>query len=92
VGFHRNIIVQADLDNLNSQKDTSKTLTENPPSGFVPALSPDGSEQAGKVSGGAAAGDDGAKPGVSGGVAVPSKDDYLTKLVKYVPVEVLGAY
>ena len=27
-----------------------------------------------------------------GGVAVPTEDDYLTKLVKYVPMEVLGAY
>lgn len=28
----------------------------------------------------------------AGGVAVPTEDDYLTKLVKYVPLEVLGAY
>jgi hypothetical protein len=27
-----------------------------------------------------------------GGVAVPSEDDYLTKVVKYVPVEILAAY
>ena len=27
-----------------------------------------------------------------GSVTVPSEDDYLTKLVKYVPVEVLAAY
>jgi hypothetical protein len=27
-----------------------------------------------------------------GDVPVPSEDDYLTKLVKYVPLEVLGAY
>jgi hypothetical protein len=28
----------------------------------------------------------------AGGVKVPTADDYLTKLLKYVPVEVLGAY
>lgn len=27
-----------------------------------------------------------------GGVSVPTEDDYLTKVVKYVPVEVLAAY
>jgi hypothetical protein len=27
-----------------------------------------------------------------GGVPIPTEDDYLTKLVKYVPIEVLGAY
>jgi hypothetical protein len=27
-----------------------------------------------------------------GGVVVPSEDDYITKLLKYIPVEILGAY
>jgi hypothetical protein len=27
-----------------------------------------------------------------GGVPIPTEDDYLTKLVKYVPIEVVGAY
>ncbi|MGH3848142.1 MAG: hypothetical protein ACRDRT_00250, partial [Pseudonocardiaceae bacterium] len=28
----------------------------------------------------------------AGGVSVPTEDDYLTKLLKYVPLEVVGAY
>jgi hypothetical protein len=27
-----------------------------------------------------------------GGVAVPTEDDYITKLLKYIPIEILGAY
>ncbi len=34
----------------------------------------------------------GAGPAAPGGVTVPSEDDYLTKVIKYVPVEVLAAY
>jgi hypothetical protein len=30
--------------------------------------------------------------GAPGGVAVPAEDDYITKLLKYIPIEILGAY
>ncbi len=35
---------------------------------------------------------EGAPAPPAGGVNVPTADDYLTKLLKYVPLEVLGAY
>jgi hypothetical protein len=94
VRFNRNIIIQADIDRLmDPDRKNPKTLTTNPPSGFVPTLAPAAAAQAGAApAGGAAAGGGGAGPAAPGGVAVPSEDDYLTKVVKYVPVEVLGAY
>ncbi len=92
--FNRNIIIQADIDRLlDPNRKNPKTLTTNPPSGVVPTLAPAAAAQAGAApAGGAAAGGGGAGPAAPGGVAVPSEDDYLTKVVKYVPVEVLGAY
>jgi hypothetical protein len=30
--------------------------------------------------------------GAPGGVVVPTEDDYITKLLKYIPIEILGAY
>jgi hypothetical protein len=84
MGFNRNVIIQADINRLmNPGQSNPKTLTANPPSGFVPASAPAGAAVAG---GGDAA------PAALGGVTVPSEDDYLTKLVKYVPIEILATY
>jgi hypothetical protein len=87
MGFNRNIIIRADVDRyLDPGKRNPKTLTANPPSGFVPALVPAQTAQVGAAPAGAA-------PATApGGVAVPSEDDYLTKVVKYIPPEVLAAY
>lgn len=87
MSFNRNIIIQDDIDKLmDPASKNPKTLTANPPSGFVPAIAP------AAPAGGAAAQAAGAGRAAPGGVAVPSADDYLTKLIKYVPVEVLAAY
>jgi hypothetical protein len=105
MGFNRNIIIQADVDRyLDPGKRNPKTLTANPPGGFVPALAPAQAAQVGAApagaapEGGAAVASGGAAVATSaaatapGGVAVPSEDDYLTKVVKYIPPEVLAAY
>jgi hypothetical protein len=105
MGFNRNIIIQADVDRyLDPGKRNPKTLTANPPGGFVPALAPAQAAQVGAApagaapEGGAAVAPGGAAVATSaaatapGGVAVPSEDDYLTKVVKYIPPEVLAAY
>jgi hypothetical protein len=93
MGFNRNIIIQADVDRyMDPGRRNPKTLTANPPSGFVPALAPAHIAQAEAVP---AAGAVAAAPAATtapGGVAVPSEDDYLTKVVKYIPPEVLAAY
>ena len=89
-GFNRNIITAGDLANLATAKtaaDLPKSFDLSPPAGFSPAALP--------VAGVATtSGMDGTTTGSEppGGVAVPSEDDYLTKLLKYVPLEVLGAY
>jgi hypothetical protein len=93
--FNRNIIIQADIDRLmDPTKKNPKTLTASPPSGFVPALVPADAARAGAAPPGAAPVGEGGGAGAAppGGVSVPSADDYLTKVVKYVPVEVLAAY
>jgi hypothetical protein len=99
MGFNRNIIIQADINRLmNPGQSNPQTLTANPPSGFVPATAPAGAQVAVGAAVGAAAGPaagaggGGAGPAAPGGVTVPTEDDYLTKLIKYVPVEVLAAY
>ena len=117
MGFNRNIIIQADVDRyLDPGKRNPKTLTANPPGGFVPALVPEQAAQVGAAPDGAAPAGGGAPGGgvaeaggatvaaggavaatsaaatAPGGVAVPSEDDYLTKVVKYIPPEVLAAY
>jgi hypothetical protein len=79
MGFNRNILIQTDVDRyLDPGRRNPKTLTANPPGGFVPASAPAQTAQVG------------AAP--AGGVAVPTEDDYLTKVVKYIPPEVLAAY
>ena len=92
--FNRNIIIQADIDRLlDPNRKNPKTLTTNPPSGVVPTLAPAAAAQSRRSScRRRSGGGGGAGPAAPGGVAVPSEDDYLTKVVKYVPVEVLGAY
>jgi hypothetical protein len=112
MGFNRNIIIQADVDRyLDPGKRNPKTLTANPPGGFVPALAPAQAAQVGAAPAGGAAVAGGAAPAgaaavaaggavaatsaaatAPGGVTVPSEDDYLTKVVKYIPPEVLAAY
>jgi hypothetical protein len=82
MGFNRNIILQDDVDRLmNLNRANPQSLTESPPSGFIPTLMPALAPAAPAAAG--------AGPG---GVPVASADDYLTKLVKYVPIEILGAY
>jgi lysylphosphatidylglycerol synthetase-like protein (DUF2156 family) len=87
MGFNRNVITKADIDSLaNPNKPNPMTLVASPPSGFVQTLAPASAGQA--VAAPAVA----ASPGASTSVTVPSQDDYLTKLAKFVPVEVLAAY
>ena len=79
--FNRNIITTADIDKVRAAAtpaDLPKTLAAGPPSGVIGALT---------ATGGAPP-----PPPAPGGVTVPTADDYLTKLLKYVPLEVLGAY
>lgn len=79
--FNRNIITNADIKNIvtaTTPGDLPKTLAAGPPSGTIVALT---------ASGGTTP-----PPATPGGVTVPTADDYLTKLLKYVPLEVLGAY
>ena len=93
MGFNRNIIIQADVDRLmDPNGGNPRTLTASPPSGFIPTLTQAGAVPAGAAVAGVAAGEGGAGAAAPGGVTVPSADDYLTKLVKYIPVEVLAAY
>jgi hypothetical protein len=92
MGFNRNIFIQADIDRyMDPGKRNPKSLTASPPSGFVPALAhaPAVQAAAAPAAGAAAAPSAVAAPG---GVTVPSEDDYLTKVVKYIPPEVLAAY
>ena len=90
--FNRNIIIQADIERLKDpSRSNPKTLAASPPSGFVRTLAPAPAVPAAAVVGGGA-GDAGAAAEAPGGVTIPSADDYLTKLVKYVPVEILAAY
>jgi hypothetical protein len=89
--FNRNIIIQADVDRLMDPASADpKTLAAQPPSGYVPSVA---LAQPAQVAAAAtpAAAIVGTGP-VPGEVAVPTEDDYLTKVVKYVPVEILAAY
>jgi branched-subunit amino acid transport protein len=99
--FNRNIITEVDIAHLlDPQVGTPRTLDSAPPAGELPAMAtaqpvaPAGAPPAAPAGAPAA----GAPPAVpagaapAGGVTVPTADDYLTKLLKYVPLEVLGAY
>lgn len=97
--FNRNIILQDDIHRLlDPSRKNPKTLTTNPPSGFAPtpasaaAVRAVAAQAGTSPTSGAEAGGGGARPTAPGGMAVPSEDDYLTKVVKYVPAEVLAAY
>jgi hypothetical protein len=93
MGFNRNIIIQADVDRyMDPGRRNPKTLTASPPSGIVPALAPAHTAQAEAAPAGGAVAAAPAAISAPGGVAVPSEDDYLTKVVKYIPPEVLAAY
>ena len=78
--FNRNVITAEDVAHVvaaSAPTQLPRTLDTNPPSGAVPALTAGGGPP---------------PPAAPGGVTVPTADDYLTKLAKYVPLEVLGAY
>jgi hypothetical protein len=82
--FNRNIITKGDIARLSkatSGDEVPATLDVNPPAGYAAA----------------AAAPSGGSPVLEylpplPPALVPSEDDYLTKLLKYVPLEVLGAY
>jgi hypothetical protein len=79
--FNRNIVTQADVANFTAPHESQMPLAfaVSPPAGVSPSVA-------------AAATAVGAAAEGAGGVQIPTEDDYLTKLLKYVPLEVLGAY
>lgn len=88
--LNRNIITTADIEKLRTARrpeELPKTLDVQPPAGVVaPAQIVAGNaDEAGNPP-------PANPPAAPGNVPVPSADDYLTKLLKYVPLEVLGAY
>jgi hypothetical protein len=91
--FNRNIIIQADVDRLmDCASADPKTLAAQPPSGYVPSVAlAQPAQVAAAATPAAASAIVGTGP-VPGEVAIPTEDDYLTKVVKYVPVEILAAY
>jgi hypothetical protein len=102
MGFNHNIMTEADIQRwLDPDAKNPLTLTDNPPGGLVApraATAPANVAAGAPAAGAPAIATSGAAPGGSGtgqapgGVNVPTEDSYLTKLVKYVPIEVLGAY
>jgi hypothetical protein len=87
--FNRNIITNADIErllNASNPSEVPKTLAAAPPAGAIPAAT-----TANPSTGGSTAATS-APAEASGGSVVPSGDDYSTKLVKYVPPELVGAY
>lgn len=98
--FNRNVITANDIENLRKAalgtSGAPRTLDVSPPSGApepAAAAPPGGAPPpGGPPPGGAPAPAAVAPPPAPGGVTVPTADDYLTKLLKFVPLEVLGAY
>lgn len=87
--FNRNIITNADIErllNATSAKEVPRTLSTAPPAGAVPVAAAPGAPSGGAAPTTQATSTD------SSSVVVPSGDDYSTKLVKYVPPELIGAY
>lgn len=87
--MNRNVVTAADVRNLQSGLIPS-ALSVAPPS-WTDAVAPapvgtTGPGVAARVAVLAGA------PTGPGGVPIPTEDDYLTKLIKFVPLEVLGAY
>jgi hypothetical protein len=83
--FNRNIITKTDVDRLNTASSVAhlpKSFAISPPAGVASVF---------QLRTDYGAEDVVATPGPQG-VEVPTADDYLTKLLKYVPLEVLGAY
>jgi branched-subunit amino acid transport protein len=90
--LNRNIITAADIDRLLAAKHRSevpKTLDISPPAGAAPSLMPSA-----RLGGGQSAEPEPTAAVVvpRPGVKEPTEDDYLTKLLKYVPPEIIGAY
>jgi hypothetical protein len=84
MGFNRNIITRADITNLVTPGALApKTLGTDPPAGYVPPAAPGAAALAAPAP---------AAPAPAASVPIPTEDGYLTRLLKYVPVEVLGAY
>lgn len=87
--FNRNIIIERDITTLvDPHQPTPRTLDAAPPAGTIPlgpAPTPAGAAGAPPATGAAATTG-------AGTVATPTADDYLTRLLKYVPMEVVGAY
>jgi hypothetical protein len=97
MGFNRNIMIKADIQRwLDPDAKNPLTLTDNPPGGLVApraATVPASMTAEAPAAATSGAAPDGSGAGQApGGVTVPTEDSYLTKLVKYVPIEVLGAY
>jgi hypothetical protein len=89
--LNRNIITDADVRRI-QEGHIAPQLLRDPPA-WTDAVAPAEEDAVGATPGltvrmAVAAG---ATTG-PGGVPVPTADDYLTKLVKYIPIEVLGAY
>jgi hypothetical protein len=88
--MNRNIISQKDVDNIQLGR-VPPALRRSPPA-WTDAVQPaDDAHLAGSGVAARLAVAAGAPTG-PGGVPIPTSDDYLTKLLKYVPVEVVGAY
>jgi hypothetical protein len=90
MSFNRNIITEKDIERLLAPGPNPKTLTSDPPAFTSVRLVAPATPAAGGTAG--AAGMAAAPAAGPGAVAVPAEDGYLTKLLKYVPVEVLGTY
>jgi hypothetical protein len=107
MGFNRNIIIAEDINKwMDPGSPNPKSMGANPPA-FVPAtlapaVAPAVAVPAEAVPVGKAAlpaqafaetaPEGGAAPAAPTVMTIPNEDDYLTKLLKYVPIEVLGAY
>jgi len=91
--MNRNIITEADVQRV-QQGAPPAALVREPPA-WTDAVAPvapggaGGQPPPGTVARLAVAA--GAPTG-PGGVPIPTADDYLTKLIKYIPIEVLGGY
>jgi hypothetical protein len=88
--LNRNIVTNDDMKTVVAAKtraELPKTFDVNPPA-VAAAFAADEGRGAPGLRGPHAQ----AAQGNPGGVATPSGDDYMTKLLKYVPVEVLGFY
>jgi branched-subunit amino acid transport protein len=91
--MNRNVITEADINNLlDPSRGTPATLDEAPPAGAVPSMAAGGAVPAPGPAPGADVSSPATPTPAGRAVGVPASDDYLTKLLKYVPIEVLGAY